>query len=121
MKKTFKDLWLVVTNALAGAFVLIMILWAAGCFTTTAEAATEPEPVSHFNTQVLETWCGEPTGTIRMVGGWAYCEDVLEDETGNLWGYDGLDEEAFYLVWIDDMGTPDYVQDDEIVKVWREI
>lgn len=76
-----------------------------------------------FDTSVLESWCGEPNGTIRMVGGW-YCSDgYVEDETGNYWYIhqeDRLKEDGFLLLWIADNNTPDDVTDDEIVKVWVE-
>lgn len=78
-----------------------------------------PEQISKIDTQILETWCGESTGTIRMVGAWYYDKNTFKDETGNLWGWDNIDEQAFYLLWIDDMGTPG-IEDDEILKVWQE-
>ena len=83
--------------------------------------STPDETPSHFDTSILETWCGGPSGRVRMVGAWKYDEHGFEDETGNIWDYDGtIDEEAFYLLWLDDMGT-DSVEDDQIVKVWREV
>ncbi len=72
-----------------------------------------------FDTTAINNWCGEPTGTIRMVGAWFYDENTFEDETGNFWSYDNVSKEAFYLLWIDDVGTPE-VHDDEIIKVWQE-
>lgn len=104
--------------ALAAALLLVYIvgLW----YPLSRVKATEPEnTTSKFDVSVLETWCGEPVGTIRMVGGWYYEPNTLEDETGNLWGFDGIEDEAFYLVWIDDMGTPE-IEDDEILKIWKE-
>lgn len=90
------------------------------------EAKTETQvvmvtPESKFDTSALEEWCGEPTGTIRMLGAWIDEDGNLEDETGNLWAWGGtIPNCGFCLVWIDDMNTPDIVQDDEIVKLWVE-
>lgn len=100
--------------ALAAALLCLL----AGCGKV-EEVQTVEENTSKFDVTILESWCGEPVGTIRMVGGWYYEPDTLEDETGNLWGFDGIEDEAFYLVWIDDMGTPE-VEDDEILKIWQE-
>lgn len=126
MKKYFANAWevaILMCACIASAFVLCFILWAAGCFNQ-----PEPEPVvvlveqeSAFDTSALEGWCGEPVGHIRMVGAWYYEDGVLEDETGNLWGWDGpVDENGFFLLWIDDMGD-DIVENDEIIKLWQEI
>lgn len=74
-----------------------------------------------FDTSTLETWCGGSSGRVRMVGAWMYDDHGLEDETGNVWDYEGpIDGQAFYLLWIDDMGTSS-VEDDQIVKVWKEV
>lgn len=79
-----------------------------------------PAEAQGWNTTALDTWCGKPTGEIRMIGGWEYDKNTLEDEQGNLWGWDGeLDENAFYLLWIDDVGTPQ-TEDDVVIKVWQE-
>lgn len=80
----------------------------------------ETPSVSQFDVTQLETWCGEPSGTIRMVGAWINENKQLEDETGNLWEVGTeLSEQAFYLLWIDDMGTKE-IEDDEILKIWQE-
>lgn len=108
----------IASGAAVAAVLLLytLILW----YPLSKAVATEPEnTASKFDVSVLETWCGEPVGTIRMVGGWYYEPNTLEDETGNLWGFDGIEDEAFYLVWIDDMGTPE-IEDDEILKIWKE-
>lgn len=100
------------------ALVYALGMWYPLSRVNTADKET-PNAESKFDVSALESWCGEPTGKIRMVGGWFYEENVLEDELGNLWGFDGAKEDAFYLLWIDDMGTAD-VKDDEILKVWSE-
>lgn len=94
------------------------------------EAETETEvktevvfvyPDSKFNTDSLESWCGEPVGTLRMIGAANHDGAHLVDEAGNLWRFDtDLPLNAWCLLWIDDMGTPDMVEDDEVVKVWVE-
>ena len=79
------------------------------------------EDASHFDTRTLESWCGQPQGTITMVSGWYYEPGVIEDENGNLWGWDGdLEEDGFYLLWIDNYNT-ESLEDDTIVKFWKEI
>lgn len=72
-----------------------------------------------FDTSALKDWRGNATGQIRMVGAQYYDDSTLEDETGNLWGISGVTEQAFYLLWIDNMGTP-AVEDDMIIKIWQE-
>lgn len=104
--------------AVAALFVWLFLIWCvSGCHAI--GWAAESKPVNHFDISVLETWCGEPSGTIRMVGAWFYDENTFEDETGNLWGWDGVEEQAFYLLWIDDLGTPQ-IEDDQIIKVFEE-
>ena len=56
-----------------------------------------------------------------MVGAWWYDDHVIEDEMGNLWNIEqDIEENDFLLVWIVDNFTPDNIEDDAIVKVWRE-
>jgi len=83
-----------------------------------------------FNTSYLEQWDkGESDNTIRMIGAWFYsfepsnCTYVLEDESGNLWVVRdmSIDEDDFLLLWIDNGGTPDYIEDDLVVKTWKEV
>jgi len=90
-----------------------------------APAATE-----RFNTSYLEQWDkGESDNTIRMIGAWFYsfepsnCTYVLEDESGDLWVVRdvSIDEDDFLLLWIDNGGTPDYIEDDLVVKTWKEV
>lgn len=87
----------------------------------------KPAATSVYDTSYLENWCGEPSGTIRMV--WAEwfnyesCSNIttMKDETGELWVVRdvSIDENDFILLWLDDMGT-DAVEDDQLVKVWIE-
>lgn len=80
-----------------------------------------------FDTTAIDVWCrGEDIGTVRMVGAWvAESEDnthTLNDETGNAWIVEDITlyEDDWLLLWIADNHTPDNVEDDIIVKVWRE-
>ena len=66
-----------------------------------------------------------------MVGAWFYNYEpsnqtyVLEDETGELWVVrdvgESIGEDDFLLLWIDNNATPDYLEDDVVVKVWSEV
>lgn len=91
--------------------------------------STEPVQVwllrddkSKFDMSALEAWCGSPVGKIRMMGAWVNPNDstVLLTEDGNSWQFDHKMDSAFYLIWFDDMGTED-VLDDEILKIWKEV
>lgn len=107
-----------IAAVIATLFVEFFLLWGLCSLTGKADAATAPK----FDTTQLETWCkGESNGTIRMAGGWHCGDNTIEDETGNLWGWedDEIKEGAFLLLWINDNGTPE-VEDDEIVKIWVE-
>ena len=82
-----------------------------------------------YDTTYLDQWCGEvePPHTVRMIGAWFYSHDeasaftVVEDESGNLWCVQSaIGEDDFLLLWIDNNATPDYLEDDEVVKVWIE-
>lgn len=62
---------------------------------------------------------------VRMVGAVIIGESAgwweLMDDYGEIWYIEKLDllPDDFLLIWIDDMNTDD-IQDDEIIKVWRE-
>jgi hypothetical protein len=45
-----------------------------------------------YDTSALANWCGEPTGTVRMIGAWFTDDGYIEDEAGNLWVYDFQNE-----------------------------
>lgn len=99
-----------------------------------AQAYTEvetssPEEVEEqvFDTSPLLLWGGDPQqGVLRMIGGMYYGVDdegytLVVDEAGHVWSiYQDIDTEDFLLLWIADNNTPNYVEDDEVVKVWRE-
>ena len=77
---------------------------------------------SHYNTDYIDSWCGEPAGQIRMIGGWYHDENIIETEDGNLWelNTESIHEWELLLIWFDDMGTPE-IEDDQIIKVWSEV
>ena len=76
----------------------------------------------HFDTSTLNNWSGDfSDGNIRIMGGYFYDENTIEDDTGNLWVVDtDISEENFYLLWIADNHTPEDVTDDVILKIWVE-
>lgn len=90
----------------------------------------EPAATEVYDTTYLEQWCGEPNGTVRMAGGWMFNYEpssgiyTVEDENGNLWCVtyeeNAMNEDDFLLLWIDNNGTPDYLTDDHVIKVWKE-
>lgn len=91
------------------------------------QAIVEPAGTPLYDTTYLDNWCaGDEQGSIRMIGGWVNSHEdntyTLEDESGNLWVVRDidLDEDDFLLLWIDNNGTPDYLEDDHVVKTWRE-
>ena len=82
-----------------------------------------------FDTTHLAQWCqGEPQGTIRMLGGEIFNYEpsnntyVIKDETGELWVIRDvtLDEDDFLLLWIANNETPNDIEDDMVIKLWRE-
>ena len=92
---------------------------------TAIEQAAKPA-YEVFDVSALSGWCGAGEyGTVRMVGAIITGEATgcweLMDDYGEIWYIEKLDlnTDDFLLIWIDDMGTDD-IQDDEIIKVWRE-
>ena len=77
---------------------------------------------SHYDISALESWCGEPTGVCRMIGGWYYDPGTVQTEDGHLWelNTEDINENELLLIWFDTMDTPE-IKDDQIVKVWSEI
>lgn len=104
---------------------LVAIL-AISALKTPEVMACEEAPQS-FDLSVIENWCGSGTerGSIRFVGAEVYARKgdslTLIDEQGNLWDVEALniDDNDFLLLWINDNDT-DTVEDDTIIKVWRE-
>lgn len=82
---------------------------------------------SRYDTTALETWASNgQVGTVRMVSAWAIAEDegtwILEDEEGYLWRVhdEAITKHDSLLLWIDDSDT-ERVNDDVIVRMWREV
>lgn len=118
-----KNISRIITVALG--IILCASLFAPLHGNTTADACEEA-PQS-FDLSVIENWCGSGTerGSIRFVGAEVYAREgntlTLIDEQGNLWDVEALniDDNDFLLLWINDNDTDD-VEDDTIIKVWRE-
>ena len=132
MKKiNWNEVALTVWTAVGAMLVVMMILFAGGCFKQASEAV-EQEPIvkyvevqkqSGFDTSIIENnWCGDfCDGTVRMVGAWWYADGVVEDEQGQLWGIEqSINTDDFLMLWIADNHTPNNTTDDLIIKVWRE-
>lgn len=132
MKKVnWNEVALTVWTIVGAMLVIMMILFAGGCFKQ-ASKPVEQEPIvkyvevqkeQMFDTSIIETqWCGGfEDGTVRMVGAWWYADGVVEDEQGQLWGIEqSIEQTDFLLLWIADNNTPDNTTDDLIIKVWRE-
>lgn len=85
-------------------------------------AAVAIESPTHYDTSALEAWCGEPHGNIRMIAGWYIQPNTIQTEDGSWWSLNtkSINENECLLIWFDDMGTPEIV-DDEIIKVWSEV
>ena len=132
MKKiNWNEVALTVWTAVGAMLVVMMILFAGGCFKQASEPV-EQEPIvkyvevqkqSGFDTSIIENnWCGDfCDGTVRMVGAWWYADGVVEDEQGQLWGIEqSINTDDFLMLWIADNHTPNNTTDDLIIKVWRE-
>ena len=132
MKKiNWNEVALTVWTAVGAMLVVMMILFAGGCFKQASEPV-EQEPIikyvevqkeQMFDTSIIEAqWCGGfSDGQVRMVGAWWYADGVVEDEQGQLWGIDQeVGIEDFLLLWIADNNTPNNTTDDIIIKTWRE-
>lgn len=132
MKKiNWNEVALTVWTAVGAMLVVMMILFAGGCFKQASEPV-EQEPIvkyvevqkqSGFDTSIIENnWCGDfCDGTVRMVGAWWYADGVVEDEQGQLWAVEqSINTDDFLMLWIADNNTPNNTTDDLIIKVWRE-
>ena len=133
MKKiNWNEVAITVWSVVGMMLVVMMILFAGGCFGKASAVQVEQEPIVKyvevqkeqvFDTSIIETqWCGGfYDGTIRMVGAWWYADGVVEDEQGQLWGIEqSINTDDFLMLWIADNHTPNNTTDDIIIKVWRE-
>lgn len=105
--------------------------WAVDTNTSKSEqnvglAETYTQSAQMFDTHALNDWCsGYDEGTIRMVEGFPieYTGDswLVEDGYGQMWEI-SVDVEPcdFLLLWIADNHTPNNVEDDVVIKTWRE-
>lgn len=132
MKKiNWNEVALAVWIAVGAMLVIMMILFAGGCFKQASESV-EQEPIikyvevqkeQMFDTSIIEAqWCGGfEDGTVRMVGAWWYADGVVEDEQGQLWAVEqSINHDDWLMLWIADNNTPNNTTDDLIIKVWRE-
>ena len=113
-----------ITIIFAAAIILVVFFATIRpAYCTDGIAAAPVESASKYDISALEAWCGEPRGTCRMIGGWYYDYNTIETEDGHLWelNTESINEWELLLIWFDDMGTPDNVEDDQIVKVWSEV
>jgi hypothetical protein len=75
-----------------------------------------------FDTTYLELWCGEPTGRIYMIGARISNDGRVKDEAGNFWELDTeIERDSFLLLWVDNNGTINDIQDDILIKAWVEL
>ena len=111
------------------AIAFVILLGAVALMVSTnnilnnASEAFERMEQTRVDTQVIEVdWClGYEGDTVRMVCGWMYDTNTIEDQMGNVWEVEGdLSENDFFLLWISDNKTPDDVADDVIIQMWRE-
>lgn len=113
------------------AIAFVILLGAVALMVSTnntlnnASEAFERMEQSHVDTRVIEVdWAlGYEGDTVRMVCGWMYDANTIEDQEGNVWEVEDMDlsENDFLLLWISDCETVDDVSDDVIIKVWREV
>ena len=84
-----------------------------------------PSPL--FDTTIIDAQGAitydDDKGRIRIVHAWGFDKDenLVEDETGNLWGVDvEFEHDEALLLMIADNNTPNDLTDDYVLRVWRE-
>lgn len=117
------------------ANVVIAVVVGVGCFLAGRLSVSSSEIVKNltnpsvasecehlFDSSIIEAqWYQETDSTVRVMGGWMYKDGVVQGETEEEWTTElPLSQEDFYLLWIDDAGTPT-VEDDTLIKLWREV
>ena len=115
-------------RVVANVVIAVLVSVVTAAITLAHCSVKAPEPVvvekEHlFDVSVIESqWCGDfVDGHIRMLGGWKYGDGAVQDEQGNVWETEAdVTEADFLLLWIADHGTPERVDDDVLIKVWRE-
>lgn len=129
----------IITNILAAASILL-IVWALLSWVDIVADNSSPNP-SHnpCNLFVLlfdeneptptEGQCGDPLSTLRVdMAGIEIREDdyvIFQTDDGNTWKVEpwkieDFSTDGYYVVMFDTMGT-DTIEDDQIIKVFREI
>ena len=88
-------------------------------------AKNKPSPL--FDTTIIDAQGAitydDDKGRIRIVHAWGFNKDenLVEDETGNLWGVDvEFEHDEALLLMIADNNTPNDLTDDYVLRVWRE-
>lgn len=88
-------------------------------------AMSTPSPL--FDTTIIDAQGAitydDDKGRIRIVHAWGFNKDenLVEDETGNLWGVDvEFEHDEALLLMIADNNTPNDLTDDYVLRVWRE-
>lgn len=88
-------------------------------------AMSKPFPL--FDTTIIDAQGAitydDDKGRIRIVHAWGFNKDenLVEDETGNLWGVDvEFEHDEALLLMIADNNTPNDLTDDYVLRVWRE-
>ena len=117
-------------RVVANVVIAVLVSVVTAAITLVHCSVKAPEPVvvevekeRLFDASVIESqWCGDfVDGHIRMLGGWKYGDGAVQDEQGNVWETEAdVTEADFLLLWIADHGTPERVDDDVLIKVWRE-
>lgn len=121
IKKCINDWFMAIAFVILLGAVALMV--STNNTLNSASEAFERMEQTRVDTQVIEVdWClGYEGDTVRMVCGWMYEENSIEDQMGNVWEVDcDLSENDFFLLWISDNKTPDDVADDVIIQMWRE-
>lgn len=88
-------------------------------------AMNTPSPL--FDTTIIDAQGAitydDDKGRIRIVHAWGFNKDenLVEDETGNLWDVDvEFEHDEALLLMIADNNTPNDLTDDYVLRVWRE-
>lgn len=133
-----------VLKGIATTIFFAVMIWVAASYIDIVADNTRPNPVHHpYNAFVLLTgWqdegeeverdgqCGNPIQPyVRIACGWIIDKDgdllTIEDEDGNIWevevGYgENFEVDEYLCIFFDKMDT-DNIEDDEIVKLWKEV
>lgn len=123
-----KSLCIEFPASLGGLFlILICVLIGFGISNKNSERECIMENNTLFDTTIIEAQGAitydDGKGRIRIVHAWGFSKDenLVEDETGNLWGVDiEFENDEALLLMIADNNTPNDLTDDYVLRVWRE-